>query len=115
MSASDALRDYITPLLPGWRVQFGRWTDGTKTDRYAVLRPVGGGMASLVRRPKFTLLLIGAENDAASVPNMAANAIIEAMRNDNGSLVVMRADEPIYRAADDGRPMFEFGISTITN
>jgi len=115
MTAADALREYITPLLPGWRIQFGRWTDGPKTDRFAVIRPVGGGMASLVRRPKFTLLLIGPENELASVPSIAANTIIEAMRSDNGQLVVMRADEPVYRTTDDGRHMFEVPITTITN
>jgi len=115
MTASDALRAFITPFLPGWRIQFGRWVDGATTDRYAVLKPVGGALASLVRRPQFTLLLIGAANDAASVPLARAEAIIEAMRASTGDLVSMQAGEPVYTPADDGRPIFELSISTITN
>lgn len=114
-TAADAIRAFITPHLAGWRIQFGRWVDGSKTDRYAVIRPVGGMPASLVRRPQFSLLLVGAANDPASLPSMAAEAIIEAMRASNGSLVVMTAGEPVFSNADDGRPMFEFPISTITN
>jgi len=115
MTAIDAIRTFITPFLTGWRIQAGRWTDGIKTDRYAVLRPVGGGPAALVRRPQFTLLLIGALGDTLAVPSMAAEAIIEAMRTQSGSLVLMEAGEPVFSSADDGRPIFELSISTITN
>ena len=47
-AASDAIRNLITPILtPGWRVQFGRWVEqgGDSTDRFCVIRPVGGGPA----------------------------------------------------------------------
>lgn len=115
MSAADSIKNLITPHLAGWRIQFGRWVDGSKTDRYAVIRPVGGMPASLVRRPQFSLLLVGAANDPVSLPSMAAEAIIEAMRAGNGDLVVMTAGEPIYLATDDGRHTFEFPVSTITN
>ena len=115
MTAVDAIKTFIAPHLTGWRIQFGRWVDGDKSDRYAVIRPVGGALASLVRRPQFSVLLIAAENDAASVPNIAVDAIIEAMRAGNGSLVVMTAGEPVYMAASDGRHTFEFSVSTITN
>jgi hypothetical protein len=114
-TAADAVRDFITPLLEGWRIQFGRWVDGEKTDRYAVLRPVGGMPAALVRRPQFSLMLVGALDDAITVPSIAAEAIIEAMRASNGALVVMQAGEPVFSNANDGRPIFEFAISTITN
>lgn len=115
MSAADSIRTFIAPHLTGWRIQFGRWLDGSKSDRYAIIRPVGGMPASLVRRPQFSLLLVGAANDPASVPSMAADAIIEAMRAGNGSLVVMTAGEPVYLATTDGRHTFEFPVSTITN
>ena len=114
-TAADAIKTFISPHLPGWRIQFGRWVDGNTTDRYAVIRPVGGMPASLVRRPQFSIILIGALNDPASLPSMAAEAIIEAMRASNGSLVVMTAGEPVFSNADDGRPIFEFPVSTITN
>lgn len=114
MTAADAIKAFITPLLPGWRIQFGRWLDDLKTDRYAVLKPVGGASAGLVRRPSFTLILIGALNDAASVPSIKADSIIEAMRTDSGALVLMQAGEPVFSTTTDGRPIFEFAISTIT-
>lgn len=115
MTAADAIKGLIAPLLPGWRIQFGRWVDGNTADRYAVIRPVGGMPASLVRRPQFSVLLVGAANDPASLPSMAADAIIEAMRASNGALVVMTAGEAVYLATDDGRHTFEFPVSTITN
>ena len=113
--AADAIHNLITPLLTGWRVQFGRWIDGAPTDRFAVIRPVGGMPASLVRRPAFTLMLIGAAGDAASVPDLKANAIVEAMRASSGSIVSMNPGEPVFFATDDGRPVIELAISTITN
>ena len=114
-SAADAVRAFIAPLLPSWRVQFGRWTDGTKTDRYAVLRSVGGLPAALVREPQFTLTLIGALNDDASAVGSASDALIEAMRAGSGSLVLMQPAEPVFSTTDDGRPSCEFAISAITN
>lgn len=116
MIAADSIKNIITPLLPGWRIQFGRWTDSDKvTDRFAVIKPVGGGLATLVRRPQFTLLLIGSKSDAASLPSMKADSIVEAMRVSNGGLVCMRAGEPVYSNTDDGRHTYELSISTITN
>ena len=114
MTASDALRAFITPLLPGWRIQFGRWTDGNTADRYAVIRPVGGMPAELVRQPQFSLMLVGALDDADQVPDAAAHSLIEAMRTSSGQLVFMQPSEPVYQATNDGRPVFELSISTIT-
>jgi len=114
-AAADAVRDFITPLLPSWRVQFGRWVDGTKTDRYAVLRPVGGLPAELVREPQFSLMLVGAENEDAAVAGAAADTIIEAMRSSSGTLVFMQPAEPVFQPTNDGRPAFEIAISAITN
>ena len=114
MTAADAIKSFVTPLLPGYRIQFGRWLDGPTSDRFAILKPVGGSGAELVRRPQFTLTLIGALNDPASVPSMAAESVIEAMRADSGALVWMQASEPVFSNASDGRPIFEFAISTIT-
>ncbi|WPB58642.1 hypothetical protein [Xylophilus sp. GOD-11R] len=115
MSAADSLRNFITPLLPGWRIQFGRWVDGSKTDRFAVLRPAGGLPAELVRRPHFTLMLVGALDQPSGEVSAAANSVIEAMRVSSGDLVFMQPGEPVYHATDDGRPVFEIAITTITN
>lgn len=115
MTATDALRALITPLVPGWKFQYGRWRDELKTDRYAVLRPMGGMPVSLVRRPQFTLTLIGAADDAAGVPESFAHAVIAAMNTSAGGLVFMQPAEPVYWATNDGRPVAELSISTITN
>ena len=114
-SASDAIRDFIAPLLPNWRVQFGRWVDGGKASRYAVLKPAGGLPAELVRRPEFTLSFIGAEGDSAQVPHDAADVIVQAMRASSGALVFMQASEPSHFPTDDGRPISEIAVSAITN
>lgn len=115
MTAADALRLFVDPLLPGWRIQFGRWNDGSKADRYAVIRPAGGLPAELVRRPQFTLSLIGAESDDLSVAANAADAVVEAMRTSSGTLVYLEPAEPVYVATNDGRPVFEIAISAITS
>ena len=113
--AADAIRNLISSMLPGWRLQFGRWIDGAPTDRFAVIRPAGGVPASLVRRPQFTLSLIGAESDDLSVAANAADAVVEAMRTSSGTLVYLEPAEPVYVATNDGRPVFEIAISAITS
>ena len=112
--AADAIRNLISSMLPGWRVQFGRWIDGAPTDRFAVIRPAGGVPASLVRRPQFTLVLIGAVGDSSATQDGKAHQIIEAMRASSGSIVTMSPGEPVFFSTDDGRPVFEIAISTIT-
>ena len=115
MSAAVALRDFMEPLLPGWRLQLGRWTDGPKTQRFAVIKPSGGAPVELVRRPQMAVLLIGAEGDGANVPADGAEAVIQAMRSSGGSLVFMQPAEPTFWATHDGRPVSEFAVSAITN
>jgi hypothetical protein len=115
MSTADAIRDFLAPLLPGWRMQFGRWIDGNKAHRYAVLKPAGGLPAELVRRPAFTLSLVGAANEAADIASDAADAVIEAMRTSSGTLVFLEPAEPVYVPTNDGRHVLEIAISAITN
>lgn len=115
MTAADAMRDFIAPLLPGWRIQFGRWMDGSRTTRYAVIRPTGGLPAELVREPQFSLLMIGSENDSAPVIGEAADTVIEAMRVSSGAIVFMQPAEPVFVPSDDGRAIFEIAVSAITN
>lgn len=114
-TAADAIRQLISPILQGWRVQHGRWVDGLPTDRFAVIRPVGGVPSTLVRRPQFSLMLIGAVNDPATIADGKAGEIVQAMRASNGYIVVMTAGEPVFFSTDDGRPVFEIAVSTITN
>lgn len=113
-TAADALRAFLEPLLPGWRVQYPNWRDGEKTDRFAVLRPVGGAPAELVRRPLFTLTLIGAQNEDAAIAAAAADAVITAMQASSGDIVFMQASEPASVPTSDGRPAFDLAVSAIT-
>lgn len=115
MSAADSIRQFVADLLPTWRVQFGRWTDGSKSDRYAVIRPAGGLPAELLRKPQFTLALVCAQNDAGSVGEAAANTVIEAMRESSGQLVFMQPAEPAYFPTEDGRHVFELAVTAIIN
>ena len=115
MNAADALRNFIEPLLSDCRIQFGVWQDGSKTDRYAVIKPTGGLPASLVRRPAFSLYFIGAANEEASVAYEAANTVIVAMQQSSGELVSMQASEPAFHPTNDGRSVYEVAVTTITN
>lgn len=114
-AAADAIKDVISPLLPGWAVQFGRWEDMGRDKRYAVIRPAGGLPAELIREPQFTVMFIGADGEGAGPASNAVESVIEAMRSDSGALVFMQPSEPVFVAADDGRAIFEVAVSAITN
>ena len=116
MSAADAIRDFLAPLLPGYVLQYGRWMDdpSDRSKRFAVLRPAGGGRAELVRRPEFTLSLIGPEGEPTNAVAAAADAVIEAMRASAGTLVFLQPAEPVFMPTSDGRPVLEIAISAIT-
>lgn len=114
MSASEAIRDLIASILPSWRIQFGRWTDEGGQYGYVVIRPSGGVTAELIRRPQFTVSVIGPVSSGLPSIEQSANQIIEAMRSSSGSLVSMQAGEPVYMPTNDGRPVFEIAILAIT-
>lgn len=113
-AAANALGAFVGDQLPGWRVQFGRWNDSNKADRYAVIKPAGGLPAGLVRRPQFTVSLIGADGDLIAEAGTAADTLVEAMRASSGTLVFLEPAEPVYVPTDDGRAVFEIAISAIT-
>jgi hypothetical protein len=115
MNAADALRNFVTDLLPGWRIQFGVWRDGSESARYAVIKPSGGLPAELVRRPAFSLFFIGAKNEDASVAYEAANTVVVSMQQSSGELVSMQASEPAFHPTNDGRSVYEVAVTTITN
>lgn len=115
MSPADALRAFLAPILPGWRIQFGRWTDGAKTDRYAVIKPAGGLPLELVRRPNFTLTFVGPDGEDKQVALDAAEAVIAAIQADFTNPLAMQPGEPVSFSTDDGRPVCELAISTITD
>lgn len=115
MIAAEAIRDLIAPLLPGFDFAFGRLTgmpDPLK--RYAVLRPSGGSSGDLVRRPLFTLDLIGLPNGDAVGTGAIVEAAMVAMRNSAGGLVFIAPGEPSLTTSAEGRPIFTVAIAAIT-
>ena len=115
MSAATALEALLAPKLDGWRFQFGRWADKGSGDRYAVLRPMGGPRVGLVRRPAFSLMLIGSAQDPATGPDAKAQELIDLLKDATGSLAFIEPGEPVYWPTGDGRPVAELAISIITN
>lgn len=117
MTAADSLRAMVHGVFPtGWRVQFGRWLDGeNKADKYIVIRPAGGVAAELLRRPLYTVALIGGTADASTAVAEAADQIVTTIRAATGALPFFEAGEPVFMATDDGRSVFEIAVSTITD
>ncbi|HRI16899.1 MAG TPA: hypothetical protein PL196_00095 [Burkholderiaceae bacterium] len=115
MTHADAIRDLLEPVLGAdYAWQFGRWQDSqAPAARFAVLRPVGGVGAALVRQPQFILQIIGRRNEIDEVAD-AADAVVETCRNEAGALVYVEAGEPQFIPTADGRPIFEIALSAIT-
>lgn len=112
--ASDALHDFLAPILPGWRIQYGRWDDDSRSDSYCVIKPAGGPRAELLRRPMFTIDLIGADGQSTQDVLIKANQIIESMRVNSGGLVSLQPGEPVFMPTSDRRAVFEIAVSAIT-
>lgn len=115
MTAADAIRALLQTTLQGWSVQFGHWVDPGGQVRSALIRPVGGPAVERVRRPQFTLSLIGlAGGDRAEVSE-AAERVIALLQTTSGALVNVQAGEPTYIPTADGRPVLEIALSAIAN
>lgn len=109
----DHLRAFIASNLSSdWRIQAGAWRDGA--GRFCVIKPVAGVGAGLLRRPMFSVWLIGQSDDTFTAVNDAANQIVEAMRIESGGLVYLEAGEPAFNPTADGRQAFEIAVSAIT-
>lgn len=116
MTALQALDTFLAGLLPGWSIQHGRWVDDEdKTIRYAVIKPAGGARAEVVRRPQFTVSLIGGVSDPLPSISDAADLVVEGMRTREDALIDLQCGEPAYMATSDGRPIFEIAVSAITD
>ena len=112
----DHLRLFVEAELPpqgGWRIQAGAWRDDGD-GRYCVIRPVAGPGAGLLRRPQFTVWLIGKKSDPFATVSAVADQIVEAMRSKSGALVYLEAGEPAFNPTADGRQAFEIAVSAIT-
>jgi hypothetical protein len=115
VNAPNAIRELLAPLLTGWVFSFGRIAGSPDPlKRYAVLRPAGGAGGDVVRRPLFTLDLLGLPNGDQQETAATTEAIISALRSDAGSLVNLSPGEPSFTTSAEGRPVFAVAIAAIT-
>lgn len=115
MTAAESIRALLAPLLPGFDFAFGRLAgvpDPKK--RYAVLKPAGGSSGDLVRRPLFTLDVLGQQGGDALQTGEIVEAAVQAMRASAGGLVYLAPGEPSFTTSAEGRPVFTVAIAAIT-
>ena len=113
----DAIKTFIQsiPQCAGAEIQAMRWSDDRTTNkRYIVIKPVGGARAELVRRPQYTLFVIGEKGAGFVSPQDMANAIVQASRDYSGAIVDVQCGEPVYMPTEDDRAVFEIAVSAIT-
>jgi len=101
--------------LPGYRVQLGQWIDGLPTDRFIVIRPFGGDQGDNVRRPRISLMFIGAQNSSALLALADVETFIASVQQDSGGVALLRTDEPAFYSTAEQRPVYELIVSTITS
>lgn len=118
MNAADSLRIWLTDrnLLPSYRIQFGVWKAGSNAlDKYAVIRPIGGASAELVRRPVVNLTLIGSINQASNEVYDLLNDVIDKSKIDfcTDSLPFIEVGEVTILQTEDARPIASCDITFI--
>lgn len=112
----ELLRNFLAPLLAGWELQLGEWRELEGTPRrYAVIKPAGGLADSVLRRPLFTLSLIGLDGGDLNETKAAAYRVTQAARESSGDLVYVQASEPTYMPTANRRPVFDLAVSAITS
>lgn len=118
MNVADSLRLWLSDrnLLPNYRVQFGVWRAGAnQLDKYAVIRPLGGVPAELVRRPVVSLTLIGAVNQSSNEVYDLLNDVIEQSKIDfcTEGVPFIEVGEPTLMQTEDARPLAMVDITFI--
>jgi len=113
---AERIEAVIRPLLPGVVLSFGRVAGAPdQTKRYAAIRPAGGGSGDLVRRPLFTLDVMGrAGGDYLETASLVEDAI-KRMRQPADGIVFLAPSEPSFTTTAEGRPLFSVAIAAIVN
>lgn len=113
-ATAEALKPIAEEVADGWRVQFG-WLADTRdqTERFVLMRPVGGGGAVLVRRPIVSVVFIGAAGESPSVVSLTSEAFAERVRQGVQGLTFAEVSEPTVSQTADGRPVAEVAVSSI--
>lgn len=118
MSHAEALRAAVAGVLtpPGWIVSLGRINGAPlKATRYAVIRPAGGSSGDLIRRPLFTIDLMGADGGDAVATMDAAEALIVALRKPVDDLVFTAPGEPSFTTSVEGRPIVSIAVAALAD
>jgi len=113
MSAADAIRSVLSPVLAGWEFQFGALEASDSATQYAAIQPNGGALAEVVRRPQLTLSLVSSVGQSRTAVASLADQTVEAMRESSGSVVLLQPGEPVFMPTSDGRIVFQIAISAI--
>lgn len=114
----EALRSAVTAVLapPEWVVSLGRVAGAQdQRTRYAVIRPAGGTFGDLLRRPLFTVDLMGRQGGDAEATLAAAEALISALRDPVAGLVFTAPGEPSFTTTAEGRPLVSLAVSAIAD
>ncbi len=114
-SIIDRIDAAIRPLLPGVVLSMGRIHGAPeKTKRYAVLRQSGGSSGDLVRRPLFTLDVMGLPSGDFTQTAELVEKCIQRMREPVDGVVFLAPGEPSSTTSAEGRPLFSVAIAAIT-
>lgn len=110
MSIATDLKAELESLLTGYTFQFGAWLDsGQMNERFAVIQPVSGQRADIVRYPQYRIVLVGLHSDGDAKVYADAEAVVGHLRDNDsfGELDTVLPSEPVPWATNENRPVFE--------
>lgn len=112
-TAIEALRSFMTSLLPSWQWSMERLTDGAKdpAKRYGIIKSAGGGGGDPVRQPLFTLDFLGKPSGDVEQTHTAAQEAIAALRESAGPVATFEPSEPTPSLGVEGRPIYSVAVA----
>lgn len=114
MIVDELIRSILAAALPGVELTLGKIHGAvTPKGRYAVLRPAGGVRGDVVRRPLFTLDVLGGKGGDYDETKALVEAAILALRQRHPGVVNLSPGEPSYTTSAEGRPVFSVAIAAI--
>lgn len=114
MSIATDIQAELTPILPGYTFQFGKWLDSQDAaERFAVIQPVGGNRPDIVRYIQYRIMLIGQQGEGELLINDMAESVIDHLLTSVsfGELDYVVPSEPVFWATSEDRPVFEVPLT----